>query len=717
MPLLRSTAIVALGLVAALAACVEQPGDPAPAVGPCAVAIFFKPPTTPEVIAVVGTFTDWGARAVPMRDDDGDGVYMAIVEPSPGLHQYRIFVDGETSLDPYNPLTLFGEDGVENSALRMADCSAPRWAAEPDESTDSVRLRYVASRGGDGLDLGRVFASLDDGTRLPVSATEDGVAVAVGGLGRGKHWVAVEAADTAGRATPPLRVPRWVEPTRFQWHDATIYQVFIDRFRAGEGPLRDDVSISFYRGGDLGGVLEAIEDGYFQALGVNALWLSPVYENPEGAVMGRNGFVSEAYHGYWPTDPFAVETRFGGAEALRAVVEAAHARGMRVLLDIVMNHVHDTHPYWSERPADPAWFNHPDAACICGQSCPWSGFIRECWFDPFLPDLRLENPAVVERVVEDAAWWVEAFDVDGLRIDAVPMMPRLAVRHLRERLAERYQVGGEHIYLVGETYSFVGDQPLLRWYLGPHTLSGQFDFPVMWALREALAGRAGIDLLDREARAGQAAWAGSGAVMAPFLGNHDVPRFITDLHGDPLWSPATAPAPVPATDLPFEQLKLAWTFVLSQPGAPVIYYGDEIGLEGANDPDNRRNMRFGDALAPRQAAVLAHVQRLGKARACSTALRRGDLRTLALGADTYAWGRDAGDGYPAIGAFNRGATERTLSFTRPSPWSLAPDLAWRDVVSDRPLQRSGDTISFTLGPRESALFVHAPCADATYSTR
>jgi glycosidase len=715
MHLLSPTAVVALGLAAAVAACADPPARRGPVVGPCSVAIFFSPPSPPDVIAVVGDFTDWGARAVPMRDDDGDGVYVAVVEPGPGTHQYRIYADGKTFLDPYNPLTLYGADGVENSALRGPDCSAPRLEAGPEGAPDAVALRFVSARDGAGLDLGRVFAASQDGTPLPVSASDDGLAIGVGGLPRGKHWIDVRATDTAGREAPPLRFPRWVEPTRFQWQDATIYQVFIDRFRSGGGPLRDDVSISFYRGGDLEGVRLAIEDGYFDALGVNALWLSPVYENPEGAVMGRNGFLSEAYHGYWPTDPFAVETRFGGAEALRAVVAAAHARGMRVLLDVVMNHVHDTHPYWTEHPADPAWFNHPDAACLCGLTCPWSGFIRECWFDPFLPDLRWENPAVVERVVEDAAWWIEAFDVDGLRIDAVPMMPRLAIRHLRERLSQRYELGGEHIFLVGETYSFVGDQPLLRWYLGPHSLSGQFDFPVMWALRDALAGRAPIEALDRESRAGQAAWAGSGAVMAPFVGNHDVPRFITDLNGDPMWSPATAPAPEPASDLPFTQLRLAWTFVLSQPGAPVIYYGDELGLEGANDPDNRRNMRFGDALAPRQAAVLAHVQRLGRARACSTALRRGDLRALAVGADTYAWGRDAGDGYPAIGAFNRSAAERTVSFTRPSPWTLAPDLAWRDVVADRPLERRGDTLTFTLGPYQSALFVHEPCAG--YSAR
>lgn len=708
---------LALGLVVSLGACGAGAEGDRPLVGPCSVMVFFRPATAPGVIAVVGDFTGRGDRAVPLVDPDGDGVYVAVVEPPVGGHEYRIFVDGETFLDPYNPLTVFGVGGAENSWLVVPDCSVPRWVAEAGDSVDSVGLGFLAAGSGASVDFAGVLASSEDGTRLAVSAADDGVSIAVGGLAPGKHWIEVRGGDVDGVAAPVLRFPRWVEERRFEWRDATIYQVFIDRFRSGSGPLREDVSTSFYRGGDLAGVLAAIEEGYFEALGVNALWLSPVYENPEGAVLGRNGILSEAYHGYWPTDPFAVETRFGGAEALKAVVAAAHARGMRVLLDIVMNHVHITHPYWTEHPADPAWFNHPDAACICGVSCPWSGFIRECWFDPFLPDLRWENPEVLERVVEDAAWWVEAFDVDGFRIDAVPMMPRLAVRHLRDRLNRRYEIGGEHLYLVGETYSFVGDQALLRWYLGPHTLSGQFDFPVMWALRDALAGRAGIDLLDREARAGQAAWAGSGAVMAPFVGNHDVPRFITDLNGDPLWSPATSPAPVPTSDLPFAQLALAWTFVLSQPGAPVIYYGDEIGLEGANDPDNRRNMRFGDALAPRQAAVLAHVQRLGKARACSTALRRGDLRTLALGTDTYAWGRDAGDGYPAIGAFNRSATERTVSFTRPSPWSLAPDLAWRDVVAGHTLTRTGDTVSFTLGPRESALFVDESCAGAAHSTR
>ena len=98
---------------------------------------------------------------------------------------------------------------------------------------------------------------------------------------------------------------------------------------------------------------------------MTALWLSPVYRNPEGTFSGSGGHGYEAYHGYWPVDDRAVDPRLGGDAALRAVITAAHARGLRVILDFVPNHVHESNPRYLEH-AEEGWFNNGPTHCVCG---------------------------------------------------------------------------------------------------------------------------------------------------------------------------------------------------------------------------------------------------------------------------------------------------------------------------------------------------------------
>ena len=172
--------------------------------------------------------------------------------------------------------------------------------------------------------------------------------------------------------------------------------------------------------------------------------------------------------------------------------------------------------------------------CVCGSAeCPWGEFIETCWFTPYLADLDWTNPDVVAAQVEEIAWWVERFDLDGLRVDAVPMMPRSATREIVYELQRRFERGPTTLYLVGETFGGPSSWGSIQRFLGPFGLDGQFDFPVMWSLRTTLGhGDGSLRDLATVLDESEAAWAGPDAVMAPMVGNHDVRRFLSEAAGD-----------------------------------------------------------------------------------------------------------------------------------------------------------------------------------------
>ena len=704
-----------LALAPLVLACGEQRIDEVPEgyQRACAPIVFFEADEPPLRAAVIGEFNAWSTEATPLVDSNGDGVYQARVDAPPGRHTYLIFADGRAQLDPYNPLTLI-QDGQERSVLDVPDCDRPELTARGVETSPDgllfAELRMLRAVDNATIDPPSFTATLRgfDGRAWPLRAVvspEGDVSLEAAQLPAGRYTLTVEARDERGRDAEPLTLTAWVEERPFDWRDAIIYQVFIDRFRRGDGgPLGDDAEISMYHGGDLAGVTAAIREGYFEDLGANVLWLSPVYENPEGQFVGRDGYLSEPYHGYWPRLPRAVEARFGGEQALEELIEAAHAHGLRVIVDTVLNHLHVEHPYYQLVNGSPDWFNNPDGSCLCGLTCSWAAHIEDCWFDPFLADLRWENEEVVEQMIDDAVYWVERYNLDGLRLDAVPMMPRLALRHLRHELRQRLEHADHHVYLLGETFTNRGDQDLLRYYIGPDTLSGQFDFPVMWALRSALKGEISMVELEAEVAASASAWADTGAVMAPILGNHDVPRFISDVHGDVVWSPREVAPPQPDDPEPYRLLRLAWTFLMTQPGAPVIYYGDEIGLAGANDPDNRRNMRFGEEIPVHGHAVREHVKALTRARACHPALRRGEREVLIAHENFTIYTRDIGDGHPTLVILNRAALPREVNLTVPEELALADGVVFHDHLGS-PVQSEGRAVTVTVPAQGSALLM------------
>ena len=449
------------------------------------------------------------------------------------------------------------------------------------------------------------------------------------------------ANDTAGIAAEPAVATVWIEPHPFDLRDTVIYQIVIDRFRSANGFLDTPPFPSARAGGTVDGVTAAIESGYFTGLGFNTLWISPLYEGPPGTFPGSDGRPYTDYHGYWPAQERALEPAQADDASLNAMIASAHAHGLRVLFDVVPNHVHLENPYWQSNKAD-GWFNHPDGSCLCGTStCPWTTDIIDCWFTPYLADLAWQNPAVADHLSSDVRWWLDTYDGDGVRIDAVPMMWRLATRRIVHAIRAKYDHPGHRDFLLGENFVGEGDFQLLQYELGPQGLDSEFHFPLLWALQAQVAQDTGsMQTVDDVIHAGETTWGGSGAIMSLIIGNQDVPRFSSVSAGD-AYGDTWTPAPQSQDPLVYAKQQLALGIVFALPGAPTVYYGDEVGLAGGGDPDSRRVMPSDAELSPLQAATRGVVRRLGAARSCSGALREGTYRTLHAGTEDLIFAREA----------------------------------------------------------------------------
>lgn len=544
-----------------------------------------------------------------------DGFVALPLEPPPGEQLYAIVEDGVFRTDSAVGTTAFAKiDGQlrEVTWIEASACDAPRVTIESASATPTGAVTVVARVSG------AATATLRDGRSLPV-LVESGTARVTTTLPPGKHRITIASRGASAIASV------WVGPA-WDWRDAVVYEVMPDRFRAADGSLLAAPSpIAARAGGHLDGVRGSLDA--LQAMGVNTLWLTPLYDNAAGTFPGLDGRAYTSYHGYWPIAARKISPALGGEAALDALVAAAHQRGMRVIFDVVPNHIHQDHPYGG---AHPEWFHgtrRPDGTwaepCVCGTaSCPWGEHSLSCWFAPYMPDVDWRNPDAARTFADDVAFWIERFDGDGVRIDAVPLMPRAAIRRIAYRLRKQFDHPGNRTLVLGEIFTGSEGYDALRFFMGPAGLDSAFEFPLMWSLRGALAERSvPMSAIDSTFRAGDKALEGSGAVMSLIVGNHDVPRFISVAAGDggrDGWDPA----PQPADPAMYARLSVALGIVFALPGMPTIYYGDELGLAGGGDPDSRRVM---PAFAPERVAPLA------RARTCLASLRRAPYD--AIGAD------------------------------------------------------------------------------------
>ncbi|MBN1210459.1 MAG: DUF3459 domain-containing protein [Myxococcaceae bacterium] len=481
------------------------------------------------------------------------------------------------------------------------------------------------------------------------------------------HTPPAPAAEPAP-ASPPAAPAQPAEPPKpaRRWADEILYFVVVDRFAdgdAGNNLQVDPSAQGAFHGGDLKGLLQQLDA--LSSLGVTALWLTPVVKNIDGFVTGA-GFPDWGYHGYWADDFHRMDPRFGTEEDLRALVDEAHKRGIRVLLDVVYNH-----PGYNSRyltmPETKNWLRVEDRG-TCGQD-------DETQCVSGLPDFKTELPEVAQYLLDAQLAWAKRSGVDGFRLDTVKHVSHDFWKEHRRRI--RAEVG-QDFFLLGEVWG--GDaESLDPWFAGDEMDAG-FDFGFQGNAIAFVLGRGRVVAFDRYLKS--RAKVRQGYHLSHFLSSHDVPGALFQLEGD------------------VKRFRLAAVLQLTSSGIPTIYYGEEVARPGGDWPANRGDMPWGErsvkpgAGKPRDEALRKLYQQLISIRRAHPALSRGTHQGLSTDGDLYVFLRhEAESGDAVMVAINRGPQPAKVSLPWPAPWG---GTAAEDLLNGGRLE--GPTLELTVEP-------------------
>jgi glycosidase len=370
--------------------------------------------------------------------------------------------------------------------------------------------------------------------------------------------------------------------------DDVMYLILPDRFSDGD-PANDHVSKKrgvfdrqnpfAYHGGDLAGIENHLD--YLQQLGVTAIWVAPLYaQDPDAAT---------DYSGYAPVDLYRLNPHFGTMQDYEDLAKALHSRGMKLVLDMVMNHVGPKSPWVADPPA-PDWFhgtpdNHlnvgSDFEAITDPHAPPAAYRStvDGWFLNSLPDLNQANPLVQQYLIQNAIWWIESGTLDGLRLDSFPNVDRAFWQQFHSVIHALYP----NLTSVGEVFD--ADPTVVSYFAGGAKHGGidtglytLFDFPTYTALRGELAGTSpeGGAPMTNLGNVERQDWLYPHPYqLVTFFGNQDAPRFLSE--------PGASVA----------RLKLAFGLIATLRGMPQLYYGDEIAMAGGSDVGNRSDFPGG----------------------------------------------------------------------------------------------------------------------------
>lgn len=600
-------------------------------------------------VQIAGQMNDWTASKTPDLKLNDKGFYEVELYLSPGTYLYQLSLDGNQNHDPTNPDKVDNGYGKFNSILQVAGQNNKFPKIYTDKYTGSSVTLTVEN------EVKQVFAYWQS-YRLPAKyvVVENGkirLDIPSEAVRLDRSFIRVWASNKFGVSNDvliPLEKGKVLtdskQLTRDDKQAQIIYFMLVDRFMNGDKsndyPMnRPDVNHKVdYWGGDLAGLQQKIDDGYFKKLGANTLWISPLNQNPTGPY----GFYApmktkfSGYHGYWPVSSSKVDFRFGTNQEFKNLVADAHEKNINVLLDYVAHHVHKEHPFYKQHPEWTTPLYLPDGTLNTER---WDDQRLTTWFDTFMPTLDLSNPKVADMMSDSAMFWLTEFKLDGFRHDACKHIPEQFWRELTFKIKK--QNHAKNLYQIGETY---GSPELISSYLTTGMLDGQFDFNVYDVANTTFAGVGGSDLLKVQSILSSSLYTyGTHNLMGNISGNHDKPRFMAYASGDLRFGEDSKAAgwqrEIGITDsTAYDKLFLMHAFNMTIPGIPVIYYGDEIGLTGANDPDCRRMMKF-ENWNNREAKLWDRVSKLAHLRSDNPVMIYGDFINIQTTKDSWVFAR------------------------------------------------------------------------------
>jgi len=473
---------------------------------------------------------------------------------------------------------------------------------------------------------------------------------------------------------------------RFQGFSAAdvLYLIMIDRFADGDpsnnGSIYDRKNKFYYHGGDLQGVIDHLP--YLKDLGVTAIWLTPWYDNYDrlNQIELKEDKPSTGFHGYNPQDFYAVEEHFGTLAKLRELVDAAHRNGIKIIQDQVMNHTGPYHP-WVDDPPTPTWFNGTKARHLKNSFQTWvlhdpravESLKRETmegWFLDFLPDLNQHDPEVARYLIQNTLWWIGTTGLDGIRMDTWQYVPNTFWAEWTSRVKREFP----KFKVVGEVKD--GDVVHTSFFQGGRVrfdgvdsgLDSLLDFPLFYPIRHAFAEGKAIDEIPKTLAKDYLYT--SPDILVTLLGGHDDGRFMSEKGST------------------IAGLKLANAFVLTTRGVPQLYYGDELAMEGADEPATRGDFPGGFPGDKRNAFTAAgrtkdeqelfeFIRRLTTLRYELPRLQSGALVNLYVAEQQYAYARTLRS-HVAIVVFNNDNNAAQVEF------EVAPvGLSDGEVLRDR----------------------------------
>ena len=637
---------------------------------------FYQENRSFQKVSLSGDMNGWDPEKNPMEFINGQWITKILLNP--GTYQYQYIADGLIYPDPSVPDNAENPEGGINSVITVGNITSP-------ELPKIFTLKY---KDHDIIIGGRnkpeKYFILWQNFRIEPdnqATNNDKVSFTIPQLaGRfQRSFIRVWAYNKTGISNDiliPLEFGKVVnnieQLNRDDLEASVIYSLLIDRFsnanigndRKINGDTRIEDKVNFF-GGDISGLVNKVSNGYFSDLGINTLMLSPLVKNPwePNITYSEPRHWYSGYPGYWPQSLSSIDPGLGQKSDLHKLIQIAHEKNINVILDFTTHHVHETNLLFQSHPD---WATLPDLPDGQRNIRLFKSNPTTTWFDTYLPTWNFSNKELLQAITDSAFFWITKFGFDGLYDNDMTYLPDSFNYYLMNRLKNTLVVPENKRCLI------LGKKLVSRKQLAGHSSNSEFEIRLDYTgnhdATNVFAKNDQSFIKMNKSLNESFYWFGYHNLMANFTGNNDLPRFIT-FAGDVM--------PINERDKEFgwmdhpeeinpngyKKLSMFTAYVMTIPGIPFIYYGDEIGLPGTFEPDNHKPMKW-ENLTKNENQIRQITTDLIHLRKNNLALIYGDFETLLIDNNLWIYCRSYFDKF-AIIIFNKEQVDKQVTFQVP----------------------------------------------------